>query len=316
MKFLVILICLTINYLWLKDFDRFDDSWFFRFRERMATAGNKLEAESLRWSAALLLTYGVPLLLLAILLWFLQGRALGVPTMIVHILVLLVAFDRTQPGNMAKQFLRHWKEGDSQACAKFLQQQLATPEAAHLESSDAMGEFFSRLFVYRYFERLFVMFFWYMLTGPLVILFAYITYQLRDSHHEDQPEEEVEFVSLVIAVLEWLPVRLLALTFSLAGNFVHCFESFKRTFWTFDRAADTAGTLYSYSRCALTGIVRQADHADEEGEQGDQADSESAAVESSARARKATEIEALVSLMERSQAIWLVLLALLTIFAL
>tara|TARA_B100000161_G_scaffold260817_1_gene228281 strand:+ start:563 stop:670 length:108 start_codon:yes stop_codon:yes gene_type:complete len=32
MKFLVILISLAINYLWLKGFDRFDDSWFFRLR--------------------------------------------------------------------------------------------------------------------------------------------------------------------------------------------------------------------------------------------------------------------------------------------
>lgn len=302
MKFLVILICLTINYLWLKDFDRFDDSWFFRFRERMAGYGNSLDSTTMRWAAALLLTYAIPLLSLAVVLWLLQGWALGLPTMLVHILVLLVAFDRTQPGNMAKQFLRHWKQGDSHACAEFLHRELATPEAAHLESPDAMGEFFSRLFVYRYFERLFVMFFWYMLAGPMVIAFAYISYQLRDSHRDDQPDEEVEFVALVIAVLEWLPVRLLALTFSLAGNFVHCFESFKRSFWSFDRDADTAGTLYSYSRCALTGIVGNTD-PDEDAQSG-------------ARERKAAEIEALVSLMERSQAIWLVALALLTIFAL
>lgn len=305
MKFLVILICLTINYLWLKDFDRFDDGWFFRFRERMTALSNKVQTVAKRWIAALLLTYGIPLLLLAALLWFLQGLALGIPTMLVHMLVLLVAFDRTQPGNMAKQFLRHWKNGDSDACAEFLRQQLATPGAAHLESADTMSEFFSRLFVYRYFERLFVMFFWYMVAGPLVILFAYVTYQLRDSHRQDQPAEEVEFVTLVIAVLEWLPMRLLALTFSLAGNFVHCFESFKRTFWTFDRTADTAGTLYSYSRCALTGIVK--DVADESPE---------ADGDISAREQKAAEIEALVSLLERSQAIWLVVLALLTIFAL
>ena len=305
MKFLVILICLTINYLGLKDFDRFDDSWFFRFRERMTGFSSKLDTVSMRWVAALLLTYGIPLLLLATLLWLLQGWALGVPTMIVHILVLLVAFDRTQPGNMVKQFLRHWKEGDSDACAEFLRQQLATPDAVHLETADATSEFFSRLFVYRYFERLFVMFFWYMLAGPLVILFAYVTYQLRDCHRDDQPAEEVEFVALVIAVLEWLPVRLLALTFSLAGNFVHCFESFKRTFWTFDRAADTAGTLYSYSRCALTGIVKNVAEPNSEAD-----------ADSSARAQKAAEIEALVSLLERSQAIWLVVLALLTIFAL
>jgi len=308
MKFLVILICLAINYLWLKDFDRFDDSWFFRFRERMTSIGSSMDSAALRWSASLLLTYGIPLILLASLLWLLQGRALGLPTMLVHILVLLVAFDRTQPGNLAKQFLRHWRKGDSHACAEYLQQELATPEAAHLESPDAMSEFFSRLFVYRYFERLFVMFFWYMLAGPLVILFAYVTYQLRDSHREDQPDEEVEFVALVIAVLEWLPVRLLALTFSLAGNFVHCFESFKRTFWTFDRDADTAGTLYSYSRCALTGIVKTGEAAGGSNPAED--------VDSAARAQKAAEIEALVSLLERSQAIWLVALALLTIFAL
>ena len=133
MKFLVILICLIINYLWLKDFDRFDDSWFFRFRCQMANLSTKISRHpSTRWVLGTSLTYLIPLFALGVILYLVAGQLYGLPTMLVHVLGLLVAFDRIQPGKLAREFLEKWKAEDIQACMLYLKQELAMPEALKL----------------------------------------------------------------------------------------------------------------------------------------------------------------------------------------
>ena len=123
MKFLVILICLLLNYLWLKDFDRFKDGWFFRFHQFV-----RLRTESIQnpqgWLLELLVVYGVLLAVLASALYLVAGQLFGLPTMFVHVLVVLVAFDRTQPGALAKQFISHWEKGDTEACVLYLKEEL------------------------------------------------------------------------------------------------------------------------------------------------------------------------------------------------
>ncbi len=309
MSFLVILISLTINYLWLKDFDRFDDSWFFRLRCRVESGTEKLQSLQLRWLAALLLIYGLPLLVLAVLMLLLEGRVAGLATLALHVLVLLVALDRTQPGQMAKEFLQRWNEDDDEACALYLRDDLNLLADRKPGSCEELSEFFSQHIVYLFFERMFVMFFWYMVAGPIGVLVAYITYQLRDSHREITPQEQIDLIKLLVTVLEWLPVRLVALTFCLAGNFVRCFESLRQTLWSFDRSADTPAMLYDYARCALAGLVSDA-------AQESPSEEDAIAQEPGARGQTAREISALVSLLERSQAIWLVVLAAITVFAL
>ena len=310
MKFLVILIALVVNYLWLKDFDRFDDGWFFRFRRRVEGFAHKLGKDfPLRWFAGLLLVYALPLAVLWLLLSLLDGRMLGLPMMLLHILVLLIALDRTQPGQLARDFLSYWYRGDVEECARWVEHELAVPADISLTDEDSISRFFSKQLVYRCFERMFVMFFWYLLTGPLGVLFSYISYQLRDSHREDQELDEVDFINLIISLLEWIPLRLLALTFSLAGNFVQCFERVQQSFWSFNREDEAADILYGYASCALSGLV--SGDAATEAESG-----EPEPVEVRRRRRTAMEIEALQALLERSQAIWLALLALVTIFAL
>lgn len=303
MKFLVILICLMVNYLWLKDFDRFNDGWFFKFRCRVEDwAANFVDKIPLGWLAAFVLIYALPLASLTLILYIATGSVFGLATMMVHILVLLVAFDRTQPGQLAKDFLEKFRTGDMADCIDFLKQEFHATSLPDVDDKDGIGRYFSKQLTYRSFERMFVLFFWYMCAGALGILFSYISYQLRDSHREQQLQKQVDFISLVIQILEWVPLRLLALTFSLAGNFVQCFENVRASFWRFSVETNNADLLYGYANCAASGMVINS--APKEGEEAEAQDNESA------------EIQAILGLLERSQAIWLSVLALITIVGL
>lgn len=302
MKFLVILICLTINYLWLKDFDRFDDSWFFRFRGRMeALTSDIVNKISSGWLLGLIAIYAVPLLFLALILFLTGDRLFGLLTMLVHIVVLLVAFDRTQPGKLASDFLEKWKAGNMEACMLYLQEELPTSEIPDTASKEDLGKYFSKQLIYRCFEKMFVMFFWYMIAGPIGIVFCYVSYQLRDSHNQEYLESQANLVDLIIRLLEWIPIRLLAIAFCLAGNFVKCFENVKGSFWDFSSETDNSDLLYGYAACALSGLINDY-----------RADTQSKAAGND-YSPEVAEIEALLGLLERSQAIWLSVLALITI---
>lgn len=303
MKFLVILICLMVNYLWLKDFDRFNDGWFFRFRCRVEDwASNLVDKLPLGWLAAFVLIYALPLASLTLILFIAKGSVFGLATMVVHILILLVAFDRTQPGQLAKDFLEKWRGGDMAACIDFLKQEFHATSLPNVDDKDGIGKYFSKQLTYRSFERMFVLFFWYMCAGAIGILFSYISYQLRDSHREQQLQKQVDFISLIIQILEWIPLRLLALTFSLAGNFVQCFENARASFWRFSIETNNADLLYGYAGCAASGMVINS--GAQEG------------IETEAQDEESAEIQAILGLLERSQAIWLSVLALITIVGL
>jgi AmpE protein len=303
MKFLVILICLMVNYFWLKDFDRFNDGWFFRFRCRVEDwATNFVDKIPLGWLAAFVLIYALPLASLTLILFIAAGSVFGLATMMVHILVLLVALDRTQPGQLTKDFIEKFRGGDMAECIDFLKQEFHATSLPDVDDKDGIGKYFSKLLTYHSFEMMFVLFFWYVCAGALGILFSYISYQLRDSHREQQLQKEVDFISLVIQVLEWIPLRLLALTFSLAGNFVQCFENVRASFWRFSIETNNADLLYGYAHCAASGMeINNPLKKNEEAE---------------AQDREPAEIQAILGLLERSQAIWLSVLALITIVGL
>ena len=304
MKFLVILICLMVNYFWLRHHERFDDGWFLRFRGSIEAAAQRVVNNTAFWWPALALIYAIPLLLLALLLWLVRDQAFGLPTMLVHILVVLLAFDRIQMRKLSREFLALWSEDDREAMLAFLRHRFPKARGQEFANEEEIAYFFRKRLVYRSFEKMFVQFFWYMAAGAYGVLASYVTYQLRDSGDEHTHPKLTGTINLIIHVLEWIPLRLVALTFSLAGNFVHCFNQLKRSFWEFGRTVDNAGLLYSFAGFALFGGIAQ-EHADDEerGETG-----------GGGRNYQAWEIESLQALLERCQILWLGILAVFTIF--
>ena len=114
--------------------------------------------------------------------------------MLIHIWVLLVAFDRTQPGKLANEFLSRWRRGDLQGTLLFLQEHGLCGKERAFRSDPEIYTCFKEQLIYRCFEKMFIMIFSYLLAGAFGVLFAYVSYQLRDSHDEHQNEKQVNFV--------------------------------------------------------------------------------------------------------------------------
>lgn len=73
---------------------------------------------------------------------------------------------------------------------------------------------------YQGFERLFAVLFWFVLFGPAGALLYRLSFLYAQMH----PEERVR---RWLWALEWLPVRLLGVSFAITGNFVGCVNRWK-----------------------------------------------------------------------------------------
>ena len=297
MKFLVILLALVLTATWLRDAERFDDSWFGRYQRAIRKLVDKTHGGG-KYSiaAALGAIYGVLIAVMLILGSLAEGTFYGFATMLLHLFVLLFAMDRTQPGRLVRDFLRSWNAGDRQGCINYLETELRLEGVPRTEDGAVIVAQFKRLLAYRSFERMFMMYALYLVAGPVGVIFGYVSYQLRAELCEESDRTLAAHLERIIAVIEWVPLRLLAITFSLVGDFNSCVSRLRRHLWEFEVASDNAQLLADWARCAL---------------------SESATCEVKGgdfdEAAMRLEIEALSGLLERSQIVWLVVVAVVTL---
>lgn len=74
---------------------------------------------------------------------------------------------------------------------------------------------------YQGFERLFAVLFWFVLLGPAGALLYRLSFLYAQAHNE-------RLARRWLWALEWLPVRLLGVSFAVTGNFVGCVNRWKR----------------------------------------------------------------------------------------
>lgn len=94
------------------------------------------------------------------------------------------------------------------------------------------------------YQKIFSLLFWYFIFGPIGLTF-YVVISAFYAHLSDQ-----KYFILAQGVLDWLPVRLMGLSFALAGNFNIVFKEWMRIL--FEGTADAQRHVVIFGELALS----------------------------------------------------------------
>lgn len=307
MKFLVILTALLINHYWTRDRFLAGDAWFERLLATLQRATGSLSHPEQWFVVSALL---VPAGALLGLLWIVDGVLLGLISFCVHVALLLVLFDPRPLRTWVQEYLSHWRAGDYEAAYLFMGERGVD---LRLDSSDDLQAVHAqciRFLLSTSFERLFAVLFWYLVLGPAGALVYYALTQLRRS----QAELGIDWLVRLEYVLEWVPARLLGLTFALAGQFETTFKSLRGL--ALD-AGSSARELVLTCASAAIGKARETlvvHDSEEEGVYNTVVIDMEGEGEPLTAEQYAQEVEDFLALIDRSQIIWISALAILALY--
>ncbi|WP_434561029.1 regulatory signaling modulator protein AmpE [Pseudomonas sp. Z5-35] len=209
MSFLVLLLA-----VWIEKFSA--------LRQRVQRDGgwlgelNKLEA-SPRWVKrpwlVLVVMVLLPVALLALLLWVLEPVAYGLLALPVHLLVVIYSLGRGDLLADLGPFRDAWRREDLQAATHVAKRDLGIDA----DDGEQLLERVQGHLLWEAYQSFFAVIFWYFLLGPVAAL-SYRLLALAADHSHNP--EVAERATQLRHAFDWVPVRLLAASFALVGNFV------------------------------------------------------------------------------------------------
>lgn len=208
MNFLVLLLV-----LWVEKFS----AWRSRIQQDapwlrlLAVTEGKPLAAGQSW-LGLAFVVLLPILVLGLALHVLGAVAYGWLVLPVHLLVVIYSLGRGDLLAALGPFRDSWRRGDAEAAYLVARRDLALEE----EEEGALLKSVQGHLVWQAYQSFFAVIFWYALLGPLAAL-AYRLTALA-SEHAVLPALREAAVQVRHA-LDWLPVRVLAGSFALVGNF-------------------------------------------------------------------------------------------------
>ncbi len=209
MSFLVLMLV-----LWVEKFSALRqrvqrDGFFLGQLQRLQSQGRWVDSP---W-AILLLVVVLPAVLLALLLMVLQPVAYGLLALPVHLWVVIYSLGRGDLQGSLGPFRDAWRREDSEGALLVARRDLALDAQTPAE---LLGQV-QRHLLWQAFQSFFVVIFWYFLLGPV----AALVYRLLAlvAEHSAKPAL-AEQASQMRHAFDWLPVRILAASFALVGNFV------------------------------------------------------------------------------------------------
>ena len=164
------------------------------------------------WLILMLLVL-LPVAVLALLLLVLEPVAYGLLALPVHLLVVIYSLGRGDLLGQLGPFRDAWRRGDLQAAEHVAERDLGLGA----DNGEQLLERVQGHLLWQAYQSFFAVIFWYFLLGPV----AALSYRLLAlaAEHSQQPALAERAAQLRHA-FDWLPVRLLAASFALVGNFV------------------------------------------------------------------------------------------------
>jgi AmpE protein len=260
------------------------DAWFRSLRGVLA---DRMSGKGLRIAAIVL-----PVAVLELVYLWMGGILGGLPEFLLLVVVLVYSLGRGNLSAAVSEYLERWSRGDFQAAH---QQLMDDPDASSLEpveNPSALHAAARRRLYYRSFERLYAVVFWFVLGGPAAALAYRLAWLQEDVASPEAAATPDDFP--LRDWLEWLPARLLALSFALVGDFDACLRRWRDVFSGSGHAS--VDVLESCGNAAL-GL-----------QEGFDAESPEQLV-----LRGAAEIESVQVLHRRALVVWLVVVAFLVI---
>jgi len=190
--------------------------------EKFSSGRRRIQQDGpwLRWLArgdaaspwqTLALAVLLPVVMTGLLLMIIEPLAYGWLALPVHLLVLVYSLGRGDVQEALGPFRDAWRRGDDQAALHVAERDLGV-------TADGEAELLRRVQDYELwqaYQGFFAVIFWYVLLGPLPAL-AYRLLALSAEHGQPAVAERA---AQLRHALDWLPVRVLAASFALVGNF-------------------------------------------------------------------------------------------------
>lgn len=155
----------------------------------------------------------LPVVVLALLLHVLDPVAYGLLALPVHLLVLIYSLGRGDVKAALGPFRDAWRRGDEQAAVHVAERDLGVTA----DDSQGLIQKVQGHLLWQAYQSFFAVIFWYVLLGPA----AALAYRLLALTGERAGNPAVqERARQLRHAFDWAPVRVLAASFALVGNFV------------------------------------------------------------------------------------------------
>ena len=208
MSFVVLLLAILVEkFSGLRERLQRDGGWLRELHklESSQTLGNK------PWWILIILI-ALPAAVLGMLLVVLHPVAYGLLALPIHLLVVIYSLGRGDLLGGLGPFRDAWRRGDLQAAAHVTERDLGVSA----DSGEQLLDKVQGHLLWQAYQSFFAVIFWYFLLGPVVVL-SYRLLALAAEH--SQNPALVERAEQLRHAFDWLPVRLLAASFALVGNF-------------------------------------------------------------------------------------------------